>query len=148
MSTDKLDKMKESLEANLPPAIVPPVADKTAKDIDDDYEFSRKTYRDLVTKSNEAIVTMLELASQSEHPRAFEVLSMMLKNTAEMTQKLMDLQKDKKEIKKEPNSGPKPPALTQNNLFVGTTADLQKQLIEQLTEKNVAETAEVIVDVG
>jgi hypothetical protein len=145
MSTEKLDKMKEMLEANLPVAIAP-VVDKVTKDIDEDYEFSRKTYKDLVNNSNEAIKTMLELASSCENPRAYEVLSMMLKNTAEMTQKLMDLQKDRKEIKKEPNTGPKTtPALTQNNLFVGTTADLQKQLIDQLTEKNVTETA-VIVD--
>jgi len=145
MSTEKLDKMKEMLAANLPVAVAP-VVDKDIKDIDDDYDFSRKTYRELVTQSNEAIKSMLELASASEHPRAFEVLSTMLKNTADMTQKLMDLQKDKKSIKKEANAGPAAPTpnLTQNNTFIGTTSDLQKQLIEQLTEKNVTETAVIV----
>jgi len=107
-------------------------------DVKDDYEFSRETYRNLVSKSNEAIEQMLNLAMQSEHPRAFEVLSNMLKNTSDMTDKLMALQKAKKEIqKKEEAAAEAKPALTQNNLFLGSTTDLQKHLIEQLKEKNV-----------
>ena len=112
----------------------PPAQD----DVKDDYEFSRETYRNLVSKSNEAIEQMLNLAMQSEHPRAFEVLSNMLKNTSDMTDKLMALQKAKKEIqKKEETAAADKPALTQNNLFLGSTTDLQKHLIEQLKEKNV-----------
>jgi len=112
----------------------PPAQD----DVKDDYEFSRETYRNLVSKSNEAIEQMLNLAMQSEHPRAFEVLSNMLKNTSDMTDKLMALQKAKKEIqKKEEAAAEAKPALTQNNLFLGSTTDLQKHLIEQLKEKNV-----------
>lgn len=117
------------------PAPPPPPAQD---DVKDDYEFSRETYRNLVSKSNEAIEQMLNLAMQSEHPRAFEVLSNMLKNTSDMTDKLMALQKAKKEIqKKEEAAAADKPALTQNNLFLGSTTDLQKHLIEQLKEKNV-----------
>jgi len=62
----------------------------------------------------------------------------MLKNTSDMTDKLMALQKAKKEIqKKEEAAAEAKPALTQNNLFLGSTTDLQKHLIEQLKEKNV-----------
>lgn len=118
----------------MPVAPPPPAQD----DVKDDYEFSRETYRNLVSKSNEAIEQMLNLAMQSEHPRAFEVLSNMLKNTSDMTDKLMALQKAKKEIqKKEEAAAEAKPALTQNNLFLGSTTDLQKHLIEQLKEKNV-----------
>ena len=74
---DKSKEMIKRLEENLPE----PLPEKPADHIQDDYEFSRETYRNLVNKSNEAIEQMLNLAMQSEHPRAFEVLSNMLKNT-------------------------------------------------------------------
>jgi len=127
---DKSKEMIKRLEENLPEIPVPP-----SDHVQDDYEFSRETYRNLVNKSNEAIEQMLNLAMQSEHPRAFEVLSNMLKNTSDMTDKLMALQKAKKDIQKKQES--EKPALTQNNLFLGSTTDLQKHLIEQLKEKNV-----------
>jgi len=148
-SENKLDQeeIKKRLEANLPSDLVkanaPMPIDKSIqdeKDIDDDYNFSRKTYRDLVDKSNHAIESMLELASNSEHPRAFEVLSNMLKNTSDMTQKLMDLQKDKKAIKKaEEKSQANSTSTTNNNLFVGSTSELQKHLISKLSENNVTD---------
>ena len=128
------EELIKKLEENMPVPPPPPAQD----DVKDDYEFSRETYRNLVSKSNEAIEQMLNLAMQSEHPRAFEVLSNMLKNTSDMTDKLMALQKAKKEIqKKEEAAAEAKPALTQNNLFLGSTTDLQKHLIEQLKEKNV-----------
>jgi hypothetical protein len=93
-----------------------------------------------VDKSNKAIDGMMELALQSEHPRAFEVLSNMLKNTSDMTDKLMALQKQKKEVKKKEKSevqaGPTG-SVTNNNVFLGSVTDLQKHLIAQNTEKNV-----------
>ena len=101
MTTEKSGELLKRLEGNLPVPVpstsLPP---KEEKEIQDDYEFSRRTYKDLVDKSNSAIDGMMELALQSEHPRAFEVLSIMLKNTSDMTDKLMALQKQKKEIKK------------------------------------------------
>jgi hypothetical protein len=130
----KSEEMMKKLEENLPVPPPPPGQD----DIKDDYEFSRETYRNLVSKSNEAIEQMLNLAMQSEHPRAFEVLSNMLKNTSDMTDKLMALQKAKKEIQKKEETAESKPALTQNNLFLGSTTDLQKHLIAQLKEQNVS----------
>ena len=134
----KSEELSKKLESNLP---VPPPAPE-ANEIQDDYEFSRETYRSLVTKSNDAIEHMLNLAAESEHPRAFEVLSNMLKNTADMTDKLMALQKAKKEVLQKMQQSTDKPAPTQNNLFLGSTTDLQKHLIEKLKEQNVTASAE------
>lgn len=142
---NKSEELLKKLEQNLPaPAPLPPVAAeaKVEKEIDDDYEFSRKTYKDLVDKSNNAIEGMMELALQSEHPRAFEVLSIMLKNTSDMTDKLMALQKQKKEIKKkEKNESSATTGVTNNNLFLGSVTDLQKHLISKTLEKNVTDAS-------
>ena len=138
----KSEELLKSLEQNLPVVPVAPIsADvKSDKEIEDDYKFSRETYKELVDKSNKAIDGMMELALQSEHPRAFEVLSNMLKNTSDMTDKLMALQKQKKEVKKkekgEVQSGPTG-SVTNNNVFLGSVTDLQKHLISQTLEKNV-----------
>lgn len=145
MNDKKSDAMIRALEQHLPPAPPPepqPPAVVAEKEVQDDYEFSRKSYRDLVDKSNQAIEAMLELALQAEHPRAFEVLSTMLKNTSDMTDKLMDLQKKKKEMKEQPAvKAGAAPQLTQNNVFVGSTKELQQQMIKQLAAKNVTDAA-------
>jgi len=142
---NKSEELIKNLEHNLPvlPLPAPAVLEaKADKEIDDDYEFSRKTYKDLVDKSNNAIEGMMELALQSEHPRAFEVLSIMLKNTSDMTDKLMALQKQKKEIKtKEKEEAAAVTGVTNNNLFLGSVTDLQKHLIAQLSEKNVTDAS-------
>lgn len=100
--------------------------------IDDDYDFARANYYNLVEKGQEGIDLMLELARESEHPRAFEVLSNMIKNTADVSDKLMALQKQKKEVLNvNKPSGEQPSKLTQNNVFVGSATDLQKMLIDR-----------------
>lgn len=98
--------------------------------IDDDYDFARANYYNLVEKGQEGIDLMLELARESEHPRAFEVLSNMIKNTADVSDKLMALQKAKKDITK-PEAGEQPAQLTQNNVFVGSSTDLQRMLLDR-----------------
>jgi hypothetical protein len=136
----KSDEILKKLEQNLPAVTQPTGEVKTEKDIDDDYNFSRETYKDLVDKSNKAIDGMMELALQSEHPRAFEVLSIMLKNTSDMTEKLMILQKQKKEIKRKEKKDEDPSAtVTNNNLFLGSVTELQKHLIAQTKEKNITD---------
>ena len=134
---NKSEQLLKNLENNLP--VLPQTPEQLNKDVADDYEFSRETYRNLVTKSNDAIEQMMNLAMQSEHPRAFEVLSNMLKNTSDMTDKLMELQKKRKAMtdKDEADGPTAPPALTQNNIFMGSTTDLQKHLIDQLKQQNV-----------
>ena len=81
------------------------------KNVKDDYEYSRETYYDLLEKGKESMELMIEVARESEHPRAFEVLSTMMK-------------KKNKDINKKDE--PKQLGNTTNNLFVGTTTDLQR----------------------
>jgi hypothetical protein len=93
--------------------------------VEDDFEYSRDTYYDLLEKGKEGLDLMMEVARESEHPRAFEVLSGMIKQMSEVNDKLMDLQKKKAEITKPKETQQK---LTQNNMFFGSTAELQKML--------------------
>jgi len=117
----KKESLQDKLSKNLP---VPP--EEKTTDIDDDYEFSRETYRNLVDKGQHAIDDMMQLASEAEHPRAYEVLGNMLKNVSDMTDKLMDLQKNKKKLEDEEKK--ETSSVTNNNLFVGSTTELQKML--------------------
>jgi len=91
-----------------------------------DYEYSRDTYYDLIEKGRESLDLMIEVARESEHPRAFEVLSNMIKGIADVNDKLMDLNKKQKELKKEDKPAE---TTTNNNLFVGSTTDLQRMLL-------------------
>ena len=94
--------------------------------INNDYEYSRETYYELVEKGKQSLELMIEVAREREHPRAFEVLSGMIKNISDVNDRLMDLNKKKKDIDKKEEI--KKIANTTNNLFVGSTADLQKIL--------------------
>jgi len=95
--------------------------------VKNDYEYSRDTYYNLLEKGKESLELMIEVARESEHPRAFEVLSGMMKNMADINDKLMDLNKKNKEINRKDDE-PKQIGNTTNNLYVGTTADLQRLL--------------------
>ena len=125
---DKLDKMRSSLEKNLP---VKPEAPEVIeeKDIKDDYEFSRDTYRDLIRTGTHSLDSLAELARESEHPRAFEVLSKSIKDIADTTEKLMALQKARKDLTKD-DKQEEARRVTNNNVFVGSTTDLQRMLID------------------
>lgn len=91
-----------------------------------DYEYSRDTYYELLEKGKESLELMIEVARESEHPRSFEVLSNMMKNMADINDKLMDLNKKNKEINKEDVK--QVAGTTNNNIFLGSTADLQRLL--------------------
>jgi|TARA_B100001750_G_scaffold89927_1_gene71054 hypothetical protein len=94
-------------------------------DLEDDYEYQRRQFYNLVEKGSDAIDGILELAKESEHPRTYEVAGQLIKNVAEVTEKLGDLQKKMKDLKELPNTAPKN---VTNALFVGSTTDLQKML--------------------
>jgi hypothetical protein len=104
-----------------------------------DYEYSREVLYDLIEKGRGALEDMIEVARASEHPRAFEVLSGLIKNTADVNDKLLDLNKKHKDI----NTKEKPQAIaggqTTNNLFVGSTTDLQRMLQNQMKPDNVVD---------
>lgn len=112
-------------DSSNPPAIL---ADEQKRNFvhEQDYEYSRDTYYDLIEKGRESLELMIEVARESEHPRAFEVLSGMIKGIADVNDKLMDLNKKQKDLTREDK--PSESTTTNNNLFVGSTTDLQRML--------------------
>jgi hypothetical protein len=135
----KKDKMMDSLAKNLPQKSenkLPAKDQIDTKDIKDDYEFSRKTYKDLINTGMLSLDSLAQLAQESEHPRAFEVLSKAIKDIGDTTDKLMVLQKSKKDLvdKKGPSR-----EVTNNNLFVGSSSDLQRLLLKQDESKIINE---------
>jgi|TARA_B110000459_G_C16460672_1_gene425026 hypothetical protein len=100
--------------------------------VDNDIEFARRNYYDILTRGGEAMEEMMEVAKATEHPRAYEVFATMMKTMSDVNGGLIDLHKKSKEIKKSDI-----PALgagtTNNNVFVGSTADLQKMLMKDIT---------------
>ena len=110
-------------------------ATSSIKDIKKDYEYTRGNLYSLIEKGQEAISGILELAQESEMPRAYEVAGQLIKNVADATDKLMDLQKKLKEV--EEGKTPKGPTNVTNALFVGSTAELAKLLKKQSTNENI-----------
>ena len=105
------------------------------QDIKKDYEYTRGNLYSLIEKGQEAINGILQLAQESEMPRAYEVAGQLIKNVADATDKLMDLQKKLKDIEEEKIS--KGPTTVNNALFVGSTAELAKLLKQQTEDENV-----------
>ena len=98
----------------------------TKTDIDKDYEYTRGNLYSIIEKGQEAINGILELAQESEMPRAYEVAGQLIKSVSDATDKLMDLQKKLKDVEEETQQ--KGPSTVNNALFVGSTAELQKLL--------------------
>ena len=124
----KKEAISDRLAKNLPQKHKKPdqtIIDK--KDIKDDYEFSRSTYKDLIKVGTLSMDSLAELARESEHPRAFEVLSNHLKAIGDITDKLMKLQKNKKELTQDDVRR----EITNNNVFVGSTTELQRILLDK-----------------
>ena len=105
---------------------------KTGNDVDKDYEYTRGNLYSLIDKGQEAVNGALDLAMSSDHPRAYEVAGQLIKNVGDVADKLMALQKDKKAIKEERAKM----VVTNNALFVGSTADLQKMLKQASKKKD------------
>ena len=95
------------------------------EDREKDYEYTRGQLYSLIDQGQEAVRDALEVAQESGHPRAYEVATNAMKQVADMTDKLMDLQKKVKDLDEE-KKGPK--SVTNNAMFVGSTAELQKML--------------------
>lgn len=107
----------------------------TADDIKKDYEYTRGNLYSLIEKGQEAINGILELAQESEMPRAYEVAGQLIKNVADATDKLMELQKKLKDVEEEKQS--RGPTNVTNALFVGSTAELAKLIKQQSKDENV-----------
>ena len=104
--------------------------------VDNDFEYARQTYHDIIAKGSEAMDEMMEVARATEHPRAFEVLATTMKTMADVTNNLLDLHKKKKDIRAKGMPALPGMPVTNNNLFVGSTTDLQKMLMDQLKPKD------------
>ncbi len=105
----------------------------TKTDIEKDYDYTRGNLYSIIEKGQEAINGILELAQDSEMPRAYEVAGQLIKSVSDATDKLMDLQKKVKDVNKEEEA--KSPTTVNNALFVGSTAELQKLLKKNTPNK-------------
>ena len=98
---------------------------KVPEEVDNDYKYQRENFYRLVERGQDAIDGILELAKESEHPRSYEVAGNLIKQVADVTEKLGDLQIKMQKLKEVPNNAPKN---VTNALFVGSTSELQKML--------------------
>ena len=104
--------------------------DNSNKDVEDDYDYARRNLRDLIDSGMGDLDRVMEIARQSESPRAFEVATNLLKTLTDTNKDLLELAKKKKDLTQEKE---KVQSVTNNALFVGSTADLQK-LIQNKSE--------------
>ena len=100
----------------------------TKNDVEKDYDYTRGNLYSIIEKGQEAIDGILELAQETEQPRAYEVAGQLIKSVSDATDKLMDLQKKLKDVEEE---NTKTTNVTNNALFVGSTADLAKLIKQQ-----------------
>ncbi len=118
------------------------------EDKENDYEFARETLYDMICKGRDGVEEMLEVAKASEHPRAYEVLAKLIKDTSDVSNQLLTLHKQKKDLDKQENPVPALPAgQTTNNVFVGSTTELQRML-KNMNEKEVTPQHDAIDHTG
>lgn len=120
------DTSSDITEVSLDNVEVKPV--QITSDIKTDYEYSRTNMYSIIQKGQEAINGILELAQETESPRAYEVVGQLIKNVSDATEKLIDLQKKLKDLD---NDKIKSPTNVTNALFLGSTAELSKFLKSQ-----------------
>ena len=99
-------------------------------DAEKDYKYARAQLYSLIEKGQETLNGVMELAGESASPRAYEVAGQVLKSTADITDKLADLQKKMKDLDEDKPKGPS--SVTNNAVFVGSTTELQKMLKKEI----------------
>ena len=131
----KFDAINDSLDIEVVDEEESPIVKKESKAVEKDkkdsvrdYEYTRGNLYSLIEKGQEALDSIMEVAQEGQQPRAFEVVSQLIKNVADTTDKLVDLQQKMKNLEAE---DPKGPSTVNNALFVGSTAELQKLLKNQ-----------------
>lgn len=136
---NKFENIDEALEIEATP-ISKEIIKKTKQELsrtsfgeesDKDYEYTRGNLYSLIEKGQEAINNIIDLAQQSDSPRAYEVAGQLIKNVGDVTDKLIDLQQKMKKLKEEDI---KSPSTVNNSVFIGSTADLQKLLKKGFTD--------------
>ena len=137
--TKQFDELNDEFNVSadvVQPEVVKDKIEKVRESVDDvkkDYEYTRGNLYSIIEKGQEAINGILELAQESEMPRAYEVAGQLIKNVADATDKLMKLQKELKDVNEESTKGP---TNVTNALFVGSTADLAKLLKSESQKDN------------
>lgn len=91
---------------------------------DEDFEYARGNLINVIEKGSEALDSLMDVAQQSQQPRAYEVVASLIKTLADTNKDLLELRKKSKEL--DNMDGSKGPSTVNNNLFVGSTAELQK----------------------
>ena len=135
----KFDKLNETFNTSnelVQPEVVEEKIEKVKSSVDDvkkDYDYTRGNLYSIIEKGQEAINGILDLAQESEMPRAYEVAGQLIKSVSDATDKLMDLQKKLKDVEEESQKGP---TNVTNALFVGSTADLTKMLKDAQKTQN------------
>jgi len=138
--TKKYEDLNDAFDVNndiVQPEVVEKKIDKikaVADDIKKDYDYTRGNLYSIIEKGQEALNGVLELAQESEQPRAYEVAGQLIKSVSDATDKLMDLQKKLKDV--EEDKVVKGPSTVNNALFVGSTAELAKMLKDGLSKDN------------
>jgi superfamily I DNA/RNA helicase len=141
--SNNFDKIEETLDVDVK-TISKEYIKKVKKEISrpvgpdeaqSDYEYTRQNLYDLLEKGQEAIYEMLEIAKETQKARDFEVAGQLIKSVGDVSDKLLDLQHKMKKLKQEDPKLPNQTNVTNNALFVGSTADLQKFLKETMKDK-------------
>ena len=121
VGTDLVEVDKEKKQADVP------------QDVDNDYKYARENLYGVIEKGTDALDSLLDLAKASEHPRAFEVVSQLLKTSTEANKELLDVHKQMKDLEKDETVK----KVTNNAFFVGSTKELQDMIQKQLPKGNV-----------
>jgi len=123
---------KTSVEGEIVDAATGEIIESSETKIEDDYDITRSNLRELLTTGQNALMHALEVAKQSEHPRAFEVVGNLMKQLADVNQQLMDLHQQKAKLDAPKNKDTK---VTNNAIFVGSTSELAKMIQNMNKEK-------------
>ena len=99
--------------------------------MDNDFKYARENLYNIIEKGSDALNTLVDVAQQSQHPRAFEVVSQLVKTLSDTNKDLLEIQKKVKVLKKD---SPDAPQNVTNALFVGNTSELQKLINKRNNE--------------
>jgi len=105
--------------------------DNSDETVDTDFKYARENLYNIIEKGSDALNTLVDVANQSQHPRAFEVVSQLVKTLSDTNKDLLEIQKKVKVIKKDI---PDQPQNVTNALFVGNTSELQKMINKRNNE--------------
>lgn len=133
--TDKLSEVFELVEAKSDEVVTTSNTVIPDSAVADDFENSRENLYDLLQNGRSALMHALEVAKQSEHPRAFEVVGNLIKQLADINEQILDLHAKKQKLEEPKDSKKGAPQTVNNNLYVGTTADLNKLITDMKQEK-------------